>query len=138
MKTYSTKAAAKKGAKRQELDMTSLEFLQNDEDRWYWQEPQSEDKVELKPAHGDEFGVQPGKGIKIEKDRQEQNGITKPSIGGKCRAIWDACDLEYASNNVPAVKRIKEIAVENGWNVNNAVIEYYQWRKFHGLTGRQN
>src|SRR5690554_4439873 len=35
---------------------------------------------------------QPATGLKIEKDRPEQNGIKRPSIGGKCRAIWDALD----------------------------------------------
>ena len=31
-------------------------------------------------------------GLKIEKNREEQNGIKRPSVGGKCRAIWDALD----------------------------------------------
>jgi hypothetical protein len=24
----------------------------------------------------------------------------------------------------------------HNWNPNNAMIEYYQWRKFNGITGR--
>ena len=27
-------------------------------------------------------------------------------------------------------------AATKGWNANNASIEYYQWRKFNGITGR--
>ena len=33
-------------------------------------------------------------------------------------------------------EQVKAIAEANGWNPNNASIEYYQWRKFNGITGR--
>lgn len=195
MKTYSTKAAAKKGAVRQELDVTNLEFLQNEEGRWYWEQPTAEEPVigdfvhcphcgvhldngardnecdwnEFLDGHfhvnnkddyialmtavkhqfnclgcGEDFGPEvtltireAGTGIKIEKDRPEQNGIVRPSVGGKCRAIWDACDALYAKGTMPMPKVIKELAQANGWNENNAVIEMYQWRKFNGIIGRQ-
>ena len=77
-----------------------------------------------------------GKGIKIEKNREERNGIKRPSIGGKCRAIWDECDALLAANNgmIPMPKALKEFALTNGYNANNAVIELYQWRKFMGFT----
>jgi hypothetical protein len=29
---------------------------------------------------------------------------------------------------------LKPVAVEKGWNQNNALIELYQWRKFTGVT----
>jgi hypothetical protein len=29
------------------------------------------------------------------------------------------------------------MAAANGWNPNNASIEFYQWRKFNGITGRK-
>lgn len=76
-------------------------------------------------------------GLKIEKNRPEQNGIKRPSAGGKCRAIWDACDALYAAGNqIPMPKDIKAVAAEKGWNANNAVIEMYQWRKFNGFKSR--
>lgn len=76
-------------------------------------------------------------GLKIEKDRPEQNGIKRPSIGGKCRAIWDALDAYVADvGEQPTSKTVKEIAADEGWNPNNASIEFYQWRKFHGIQGR--
>ena len=79
-----------------------------------------------------------GTGLKIEKDRPEQNGIKRPSAGGKCRAIWDALD-EYRTNEgeLPDAKFVRTLAAENGYNPNNASIEFYQWRKFNGITGRQ-
>ena len=73
-------------------------------------------------------------GLKIEKDRPEQNGIKRPSIGGKCRAIWDALDAFRAeTGELPTSKVVKELAADEGWNPNNASIEFYQWRKFHGI-----
>lgn len=188
MTTYSTKAAAKKGAKRQNLDLDTLNFLENAEGRWYWEESKAEEVVETAEvetpvigefthcphceihlsngyqthdnltadgfegnkefeyvclACGGEFGPklvfkEPGVGIKIEKDRPEQNGIVRPSVGGKCRAIWDFCDSFYAGQGrLPMPKEMKQAAQDNGWNENNAVIEMYQWRKFNGYTGRQ-
>jgi len=68
-----------------------------------------------------------GTGLKIEKDRPERNGIKRPSIGGKCRAIWDYLDTVEA----PTAKVVRAAAEANGWNPNNAVIEFYQWRKFN-------
>src|SRR5690606_14138435 len=37
-----------------------------------------------------------GKGLKIEKNAERQNGVRRPSIGGKCRAVWDALDALQA------------------------------------------
>ncbi|MAS67332.1 MAG: hypothetical protein CMK82_11130 [Pseudomonadales bacterium] len=76
-----------------------------------------------------------GNGLKIEKDRPEQNGVKRPSVGGKCRAIWDALDSYRAeTGELPTSKTVKELAADEGWNPNNASIEYYQWRKFNGIA----
>jgi hypothetical protein len=74
----------------------------------------------------------------IEKNRPEQNGIKRPSVGGMCRAVWDACDDLRTSKNgeIPTSKEIKALADSKGWNKNNAMIEFYQWRRFNGVTGR--
>lgn len=131
MKTYASKSGAKKAAKRQGLNTDDLTFLQDlqgeDPNRWYWKEPVKE----AAPV------VEPGKGIKIEKDRPEQNGIVRPSEGGKCRQVWDACDEMHKSGSLPMPKQMREWAQANNVNENNAVIEMYQWRKFHGFVGRQ-
>ena len=76
-------------------------------------------------------------GLIIEKNRPEQNGVKRPSAGGLCRAVWDACWAHQAATATPpTAKEVKAIAETNGWNLNNASIEYYQWRKFNGITGR--
>ena len=76
-------------------------------------------------------------GLIIEKNRPEQNGVKRPSAGGLCRAVWDACWAhQEITGTPPTAKEVKAIAEANGWNQNNASIEYYQWRKFNGITGR--
>lgn len=76
-------------------------------------------------------------GYTIEKDRPEQNGLKRPSAGGLCRAVWDALDALRASTGaVPTVAQAKAMAPANNWNVNNVTIEFYNWRKFNGITGR--
>lgn len=78
-----------------------------------------------------------GKGIKIEKEREEHNGIKRPSVGGTCRAIWDAMDELVAQGETPTAKDVRSMANDRNWNANNASIEFYQWRKFNGIRGRQ-
>ena len=74
-------------------------------------------------------------GLKIEKDRPERNGIKRPSAGGKCRAIWDAMDaFAESTGDDPTAKDVRDLAAQHGWNPNNASIEFYQWRKFNGIT----
>ena len=76
-------------------------------------------------------------GLIIEKNRPEQNGVKRPSAGGLCRAVWDACWAhQEITGTPPTAKEVKAIAETNGWNSNNASIEYYQWRKFNGISGR--
>jgi hypothetical protein len=73
----------------------------------------------------------------IEKNRPEQNGIKRPSAGGLCRAVWDACDdLRAKLDRIPTSKEIKQMAGEKSWNSNNTMIEFYQWRRYNGITGR--
>lgn len=80
---------------------------------------------------------EPRKGISIEKDREERNGIKRPSAGGRCRAVWDACDaFAEQTGDDPTAADVRNMAAEHGWNANNASIEFYQWRKFNGITGR--
>jgi hypothetical protein len=77
-----------------------------------------------------------GTGLKIEKVRIERNGIKQPSIGGACRSVWDACsEMQALDPSKPlTVKQVKEHATTMEWNANNAVIEFYRWRKWAAPT----
>lgn len=74
----------------------------------------------------------------IEKDRPSQNGIKRPSAGGLCRAVWDEMDhlRDSQQGAIPSAAQVKEAAKGKEWNENNAMIEFYQWRKFNGIVGR--
>lgn len=76
------------------------------------------------------------KGVKIEKDRVQRNGVKQPSAGTLCRAVWDELDRAVAAGTPHTAKSIKAHAVQVGFNTNNASIEFYNWRKFNGISGR--
>lgn len=70
-----------------------------------------------------------GTGIKIEKQREERNGLKRPSAGGVCRQVWDWCDAFLAQNGkAPKPSDLKNSGFD--WNQNNAVAELYRWKKF--------
>lgn len=72
----------------------------------------------------------------IEKDRPKQNGVTRPSAGGLCRAVWDLCDaVAQGTPNTVTLAAVKGAAPPS-LNPTNVAIEYYQWRKFNGVSGR--
>ena len=72
-----------------------------------------------------------------------KNGARQPGEGTKCRAVWDTLDdlvknRKVGENDLYGAKDImvvdaRILAETNDWNMNNTVIEFYQWRKFHGL-----
>lgn len=67
------------------------------------------------------------------KTRSEtRNGVRRP-IKGKCADVWNALD-NMLPNGVPTIGNVRDLAKANGWNINNATIEFYAWRKFHGLN----
>lgn len=67
-----------------------------------------------------------------------QNGVRKPSVGTTCRHVWDELERLQTENNgtPPDSKQVKALAEQHKWNTNNASIEFYQWRKFNGISGR--
>ena len=64
-------------------------------------------------------------------ERIEQNGVKRPGPG-KCLEVWEY--LDQHGNMKP--KDLQPVAEAKGWNLNNAQIEFYQWRKFNGISGR--
>jgi hypothetical protein len=94
--------------------------------------PQRKPLTEEEEPPGSYPDVVMPEGVKIEKNRQTRNGVTRPSVGGKCRAVWDALD----ALDDPTLARVRDLATEQGWDKTTAQVQFYRWRKFHGLSGR--
>lgn len=79
-------------------------------------------------------GATPTSGLKIQRDRPEQNGIRRQSagsVGDKLWALYDkigpTCTLEQA----------KQAAADAGLSTTSAAIALYNWRRFNGIpSGR--
>lgn len=84
--------------------------------------------------------VATGTGIKIQKERATQNDVTRPSAGGICDAIWTYCEQYHAQHGkAPTAKEIKAHAASQAepWSPVTTTIQYYAFRKFMGIRGRQ-
>jgi hypothetical protein len=72
-------------------------------------------------------------GLKIEADRPEQNGVKRPSAGGKCRGIWDMLD----GIGVDATAKQARETGAGRFDKTTIMVQFYRWRKFNGIEGRQ-
>jgi hypothetical protein len=66
--------------------------------------------------------------------REVRNGVKRPREGGLCAAVWAALDSMHAAGVVPTAKDVRELATAKGWNQSNASIEFYQWKRFMGMS----
>lgn len=73
-------------------------------------------------------------GLKIEANREERNGVKRPSLGGKCRGIWDVLD---DMGTAATAKQARERLVPAGFDKTTVMVQFYRWRKFMGIEGRQ-
>ena len=92
------------------------------------------ERIKAIPTHED---PKPTAKTKVEVDPNRRNGIKRPSEGTKCRTVWDAMDTVVAKGESPSAKLARALAEVAGWNVNNTVNEFYNWRRFHGIQGRE-
>lgn len=81
--------------------------------------------------------------VRIEKQREERNGVKRPSAGTSCAAVWDtAFSLSVMSENgtqherIATLSEVVKAAESKGINKFTARTQYARWRVFHGLTGR--
>lgn len=75
------------------------------------------------------------KGYTIEKDRPVENGVKRPSSDTVCGQVWAAFD--NVGTDILRASMLNEIADANGWNRTNVSCEFYTWRRFNGISGRQ-
>lgn len=72
------------------------------------------------------------KGYTIQKEREERNGVKRPSEGTVCGAVW----AEFDKNPEIKAGELADLADAHGWNRTNVSCEFYAWRKFMGIKGR--
>lgn len=72
------------------------------------------------------------KGYTIQKEREERNGVKRPSEGTVCGNVW----AEFDKNPEIKAGDLAALADANGWNRTNVSCEFYAWRKFMGIKGR--
>lgn len=72
------------------------------------------------------------KGYTIQKEREERNGVKRPSEGTVCGNVW----AEFDKNPEIKAGDLATLADANGWNRTNVSCEFYAWRKFMGIKGR--
>lgn len=72
------------------------------------------------------------KGYTIQKEREERNGVKRPSEGTVCGNVW----AEFDKNPEIKARELAALADANGWNRTNVSCEFYAWRKFMGIKGR--
>jgi hypothetical protein len=76
-------------------------------------------------------------GTKIQKDREERNGVKRPSAGTICAHIWASLDAHLATyKTTPSFKDLKVLQDQNGWQRNTAVTQYQRWKEFNDLMVR--
>lgn len=90
------------------------------------------------------MGGKASKPAKPAREAQPQaNGVTRPKAGsGPCATVWAYCDRVWRGEGTeaepmgvrPEVKALKEAHPE--LDTTTASVQYYRWRKFHGIKGR--
>lgn len=141
LKAYADKAFQAAGK-----ELVYMEVIEKDEDGLWGFDTDKVDALledKVAPPIVDVPAPAPKKATSKRQERECQNGVYKPKAG-KCRTVWDWCDLKcdtdyethVNSEGIPTVADVRDKATAEGWNTTNAVIEYYNWRKFNGITGR--
>lgn len=137
MKTYSSKSNAKRAAIKAGHDIDQTMIVKGNDGKWGIYPKEVEPATPAAPAPATPAPAAPvKKATRKRVEREQQNGVFKPNAG-KCRNIWDWCELVYVTNvDQPTVADVRAQAEHEGWNTTNAVIEFYNWRKFNGISGR--
>lgn len=114
---------SKKAGRKSETKKTELQSQE--------QTPEAESPAAHESAAAEPVGTtrKAKKEFAPKAPREERNGVKRPGPG-KCLEVWEHLDQRGDLD----AKDLKAVAVERGWNANNAVIELYRWRKFNGVT----
>jgi hypothetical protein len=112
-------------------------------------EPEVDEPVtvteEIKPrkkSRGKPSGKKPAKKkdvepAKVDPQPSKQNGVRRPSPGTLCGQAWDIFDKLSKRGNPPDIKAALEIAKKKNLNPGNVRAEFYAFKRYHGLSGKQ-
>ena len=96
-------------------------------------------------AEREEYDVKHGptqgriSGYHIDTDRDEKHGVKRRSagtIGGRLWAIFDKLAAKAGGAEKLEIAVVKEHKDVVDFNANKVVIEFYYWRRYHGVRGR--
>lgn len=78
-----------------------------------------------------------GTPAKPPRKRAEQiNGVSRPAGSGACAQVWAICDAINNVGRTPQIKDVKAQAAAQGLDATTTQVQYYRWRKHHGIKGR--
>lgn len=76
-------------------------------------------------------------GVKIEKNRETRNNVTRPSAGTTCATVWDLCgEMTASKGSTVALSELVEEAIKRQINQFTARTQYARWRAFNGIKDR--
>lgn len=167
MKTYSSKANAKRAAvkelskgrglteaevKAQFADLATIE--QHEEGGFYWRAIQTDTKMpalrkdnHIAPATTQTPEAELPKAPDVEPfdpcdplaGLDDPSSNRRPSEGTIVREIWDTCDaLTEGLGRYPAMSDLRKVQTERGWNNHTMTTQYSRWKQFNGIRGRIN
>jgi hypothetical protein len=74
---------------------------------------------------------------KVDPQPIKQNGVRRPSPGTLCGKAWDIFERLSKKGNPPDIKKALEEAKKKNLNPGNVKAEYYAFRRYHGISGKQ-
>ena len=95
---------------------------------------------QLTPTPQPDTAAKPAPAAKsIQKDREEYNGVKRPSVGTICAQVWDiASAMAKELGRTPTLSEVTKACMSTNINQFTARTQYARWRVFNGITGRLN
>lgn len=119
MKSYTTKANAKRAAKSQNIDLNTIEFVELGEKMWSWREVIGEEEYTEEDAkhHEEVTGEAPETA-----DGKDRN---KSCIENPCQLVWNIADEMEGARR----KDVIEACVKAGVAFYTARTQYQLWKQ---------
>lgn len=131
--TQTAEKAAEKAAKKEEADKKKAEKAAEKAAKKEAEKAQKEAEKAAKKEAQEQAKI----AAKAATKQPEQNGVRRPKPETLCGRAWAIFDGVSSQLGSPApIRDCLVIARDQGLNENNVKVEYAQWRKFNGVSGR--